>query len=353
MLGVCRGKSTIKVYSNGFRKKLSSQIFLIANTRKQRHETNTNKIVSLINKNTINRPIDAWFVTGFTDAEGSFIVKLSKAKNKRGWSVQLQFTIGLHTKDTVLLQLIRLFLGDAGTVRKDRLRDVYYFSVTSLKHILTKIIPHFDAYPLITQKQAHFLLFKQVAYKINKGEHLTKTGLNEIINLRASINRGLTPGLKKCFPLSTPVIRPSVENQIIINPFWVAGFTSGDGCFLVDISLRANSQKNYRVTTGFTLTQDSRDKILMESLIAYFNCGTIFSDKRGCTYYRVSKLSDITDKIIPFFLKYNILGVKAKDFIDWCKAAELIKEKKHLTPEGLAEIKLIKQGINTGRPFVE
>ena len=57
----------------------------------------------------------------------------------------------------------------------------------------------------------------------------------------------------------------------------------------------------------------------------------------------------MADIIIPFFDKYPIIGMKALDFADWCKTAELMKNKAHLTPQGLEEIKKIKQGMNKGR----
>jgi len=40
--------------------------------------------------------------------------------------------------------------------------------------------------------------------------------------------------------------------------------------------------------------------------------------------------------------------VKAKDFNDFCKFAEMMKEKKHLTKAGLEKIKKIKAGMNKG-----
>ena len=65
------------------------------------------------------------------------------------------------------------------------------------------------------------------------------------------------------------------------------------------------------------------------------------------------KFSDLIDKIIPpIFTKngwFSILGVKSKDFADWCKAAELMKNKAHLTAEGLDQIRKIKAGMNKGR----
>lgn len=71
--------------------------------------------------------------------------------------------------------------------------------------------------------------------------------------------------------------------------------------------------------------------------------------KGNAFYYKVTKFDDITQKIIPFFKNYNILGEKEKDFYDWCKVAKLIKNKKHLTSEGLYEIRQIKAGMNRSR----
>jgi hypothetical protein len=56
----------------------------------------------------------------------------------------------------------------------------------------------------------------------------------------------------------------------------------------------------------------------MENLINFFNCGSIFkyNTRPNIVYFRVTMFKDITKKVIPFFKKYNIQGVKAKDFAD-------------------------------------
>jgi hypothetical protein len=46
---------------------------------------------------------------------------------------------------------------------------------------------------------------------MKEGEHLTSEGLKAIINIRASINRGLTPALKEAFPNYVPVSRPLID----------------------------------------------------------------------------------------------------------------------------------------------
>ena len=89
--------------------------------------------------------------------------------------------------------------------------------VRSLDEIL-KIISHFDNYPLITQKKADFELFKRIILKMVKGEHLSLKGLQEIVNLRASLNLGLSDLLKTNFPNTVPVTRPLIENMTIPHP---------------------------------------------------------------------------------------------------------------------------------------
>ena len=98
--------------------------------------------------------------------------------------------------------------------------------VSSLEQICRVIIPHFDNYPLITQKKSDYLLFKQAVQVIKRKEHLTASGLQTIVNIRASLSppwlgvagqggRGLLEALKKAFPDTVPVKRPLVDNQVI------------------------------------------------------------------------------------------------------------------------------------------
>ena len=64
-----------------------------------------------------------------------------------------------------------------------------------------------------------------------------------------------------------------------------------------------------------------------------------------------NKFTDIYDKIIPFFNENKILGIKSEDYLNWCKVAELVKEKKHLTKDGLDQIIKIKENMNKGRKY--
>jgi hypothetical protein len=135
----------------------------------------------------------------------------------------------------------------------------------------------------------------------------------------------------------------------MIHPEWVAGFTTGEGCFFVKLKKDRN-----KVGVGFQLVfqlaQHLRDEELMKSLVIYFGCGRwITPSKEKWGYFQCTKFSDNYDKILPFFLNHPIRGAKALDFADWVKVAELIKSQAHLTKEGSDDILKIKAGMNTGR----
>jgi len=95
-------------------------------------------------------------------------------------------------------------------VKNDSKNEVS-FRVNSLQDLTNKIIPHFEKYPLLTQKAADFLLFKQVIELMQNKAHLTTEGLQKIINLKASINLGLSNELKFNFINTVPVQRPTIK----------------------------------------------------------------------------------------------------------------------------------------------
>lgn len=296
------------------------------------------------NSNTL----DPFFIAGFVDAEGSFMVSVRKATvYRQGWKVQAEFLITQHKRDIELLKKIRAYFGEIGSI-DSRKGDVLQFRVFSIQQITDIVIPFFDKYPLITQKKADFELFKSAVNLMNSKRHLTEEGLLEIVNIIASMNKGLSQTLKEAFPASVPVTRPLIEGetQKILNPYWLAGFVTGEGCFY--IKQRKSVHNQNIVELIFIIGQHSKDKALIQSFVFYLGVGR-FSLSKKVAYYTCSKLSDNLSKILPFFQKYPILGIKSNDFNDWKKACEIVKAKDHLKEGGYNQIKLIKEGMNKGR----
>lgn len=135
------------------------------------------------------------------------------------------------------------------------------------------IIAHFNKYSLISQKYSDFELFKLAITMINKGEHLTVEGLKDLVNIKASMNRGLSDKLIKEFSNIVPITRPKLIDQNIPDPYWIAGFASGEGCLMVRVRNNPTSSTGYRIELIFQITQHTRDDMIIKSLIDYFGCG--------------------------------------------------------------------------------
>lgn len=309
--------------------------------------------------NNIKFPLlDPWFITGFTDGEGSFILRFRKnSKSRTGWVVQPVFQIILHRRDLLLLEAIKSQFNGVGSIGNHGANQSRYI-VTSLTD-LRVILAHFEKYPLMTQKRGDYFLFKRAVDIMLTKTHLSITnpankpegvgvtysdGFQEIVSIRASMNNGLTDELRAAFPNITLMERPFIKDKIIPSKHWIAGFTSAEGCFKIFIR-----------TTGFTglkfaITQHSRDELLISSIVDTLGCGKCYRHPtRDNVDYLCFKFTDIAEKIIPLFQEYPIQGVKSLDYRDWTLAAELIKNKDHLTPEGKAKILQIKAGMNKGR----
>ena len=295
--------------------------------------------------------LDPWFVTGFSDGEASFSVSIyidKRIKGRIGWVVKPSFQISLHSRDIKLLLQLQEFFA-CGSIVSKKNRSEKSFRVNSLHELTNFIIPHFENFPLLTQKQADFELFKEIVYLIKNKVHLTDVGLLQIINIRASINLGLSEYQKSEFINYKPVQRPIIKYTEIPNPNWIAGFSSAEGCFLASIKKANKNKIGQFVQLTFKISQHQRDKYLLELISKYLNCGKVYSKSVNAFDFKVGKFVDINNKIIPFFKAHSIQGIKQLDYQDFCEIASLIGEGKHLSTIGIAKIQLIKDKMNTKR----
>lgn len=154
-------------------------------------------------------------------------------------------------------------------------------------------------------------------------EHLTLEGIQKIINIKATLNYGLSKELQLMFPETIPVAclhatRPLRETYEIPHSQWIAGFASAEGSFSVSLD------KDIFKSLLFKITQHKRDEVLFAAIKEYFNCGYCYLRKKeNIIDFKVTKFSEINEIIIPFFINNPIWGVKSLDFNDWCLACPL------------------------------
>ena len=291
-----------------------------------------------------------YYVTGFSDGEASFHISIVKNKEyKTGYHVFPVFSIQLHVKDLLLLEQIKDYFS-IGTVRikKNKANTTAMYSVQSYKDIINVIIPYFDKYPLLTQKRADYILFKQILDLINQGKHLTKEGLAEIVSIKASMNKGLNENLKQEFDKVIPVQRPEVKLNLVSDIQWLVGFIEAEGCFLCLVRKNVKHKIGYQVTLSFILTQHSRDLVLMTKLKENYGLGLIYENPSNVRWV-ITKKSEI-DTLITM-LNSELIGAKSLDFKDFIEIQEIVNSGLHKTEGGLNQILEIKSKMNKGRKY--
>ena len=76
-----------------------------------------------------------------------------------------------------------------GTVR-GRGDGVFYFEVTRPVLLERRVFPFFERFQLRSPKARDLEIFREVARLVRQGRHLSCQGIEEILRLRAPMNRG-------------------------------------------------------------------------------------------------------------------------------------------------------------------
>ena len=142
----------------------------------------------------------------------------------------------------------------------------------------------------------------------------------------------------------------------MLNPDYIVGLVDGEGSFTVYIRSpysNKNVKRRSKAEPRFYLKLAEKDKDILYRLKEFFQCGNIYfqKDKRknhqNCYRYEVANRNDLENVIIPFFKKHPLqLASKRKDFRIFCQIMEGIKQGKHLTKSGLANLYRLKQTMH-------
>ena len=149
-----------------------------------------------------------------------------------------------------------------------------------------------------------------------------------------------------------------------LNPHYLVGLVDGEGCFTVTFN-NHKSNRLIEVRLLFEIELREDDKEILERVKETLQCGNIYyltyeryKKWRPHYKYKVSNLKDITQKVIPFFRKYPLQAKKKYSFELFSTVAEMMNKKHHLTKEGIADIRnlkeaLIRDSLNAGNPHVQ
>ena len=129
--------------------------------------------------------------------------------------------------------------------------------------------------------------------------------------------------------------------------YYLAGFADGEGSFNVSFRPRDDYKLPWKVSLCFNISQ--RDPVILAQFKRHLRCGTMRQRRDGVWYYEVNSFVPILENVIPFFERFGFLSAKKKrDFAKFKQLAELIREGRHLTREGVEQVLEIRREMNDG-----
>ena len=133
------------------------------------------------------------YISGYVDGEGCFTVSISpRAKLRVGWEVRPSFSVSQNGDRAEVLYALQAYFG-CGSIRPDRSDKTLKWETRRLEDILEHVLPHFERWPLMSGKHHDFERFASVCRLMAAGEHRSRTGLAQIVELA----RGMNPSGKR------------------------------------------------------------------------------------------------------------------------------------------------------------
>jgi hypothetical protein len=128
------------------------------------------------------------YISGFTDGEGCFCVSFQPSRRHRlGWEVRPSFSVSQNADRAQLLSVIRE-RWECGFIRPDRSDNTLKFEVRNVRDLVEKVLPHFQAYPLYSNKKVDVELFESICRMIYRGQHRAAEGFATIVKLAMRMN---------------------------------------------------------------------------------------------------------------------------------------------------------------------
>ena len=128
------------------------------------------------------------YISGYVDGEGCFTVSISpRAKLLVGWEVRPSFSVSQNGDRAEVLHVVQAHFG-CGSIRPDRSDRTVKWETRRLEDILGRVLPHFEAYPLLSGKRLDFERFSRVCRLMAAGAHRERAGLAGIVELARAMN---------------------------------------------------------------------------------------------------------------------------------------------------------------------
>ena len=146
-----------------------------------------------------------------------------------------------------------------------------------------------------------------------------------------------------------------------LTPEYIVGLVDGEGSFSVFIGKAEKSvsrKRRVRAEPRFCIKLAEDDKEILHLVKDFFGCGKVYVQKdarknhRQCYRYEVFNRSELRDIIIPFFRNNPPkFPSKRRDFSVFSEIMERMDKGEHLTDEGLAFLRRLKERMHASSPY--
>ena len=148
----------------------------------------------------------------------------------------------------------------------------------------------------------------------------------------------------------------SADNQQERLEGWIVGFVDGEGCFSVSIIKNSTMKNGWQIFSEFVVTQGEKSVKSLQLLKKHFGCGNVYVNRRKDNHkenlcrYCVRSIRDLSERIIPFFMKYKLKTAKKADFKRFVTILKMLETKKHFKKKGMVNIAKQIQQMNRKLP---
>ena len=142
-------------------------------------------------RHSVNLPLNLnpHWVSGFVSGDGGFSIIIRPSNSYiLKQQVSCRFHIAQHIRDIELMNLFTKFFNCGTVYVRTNSSERCDFVVQDINLLITKIIPHFDIYPILNLKYKDYICFKKALNIIKSKQHLTQEGLDLIKNLNLEMN---------------------------------------------------------------------------------------------------------------------------------------------------------------------
>jgi hypothetical protein len=158
---------------------------------------------------------------------------------------------------------------------------------------------------------------------MNKDTTLRTENTKEIIMNKLILKHRILPIVPK-------IILPEISPIKPINLEFIRGEIDGDGSF--NVSFRSSRR---RIGVNFTVVHELSSISVLEELVEFFGCGSVYKLPSSAARYQVQTVKDMLTKIKPILNNIEFNTIKQTHFEITMKVCEIINETGYTKDEDL------------------